>query len=98
MPRLTWKREPVERGLAAVAQGPLGYELNFGPHKSIASVNAKSTGFHRYQGWYWVAGANPDLGIAYRNTSATPKATIEEAKDEAEGYVRAALRAKGLVK
>jgi hypothetical protein len=70
----------------------VGAGLNFGPHRRLALVSPKG------DRWYWTAAANPDFGITYRNTSATPKATIEEAKGEAEGYVRAALRAKGLVK
>lgn len=89
-PRLRWRRESRETGLRAVVQGERGYELWYGDER-VASASP----YGRYrpeQGYYWSAPSNERLGIALKNTASQPVATIEEAKEQAMAYVRAALK------
>lgn len=87
--RLRWKRSPAETGLALIAAPPRGYVLHDGK-TTYAAVYANRVGFSfRYEGWYWVAPANP--GVPYRNTYTTIEQDIETAKARAEEYVRQRL-------
>lgn len=99
MARLTWKHEPNEKGLARVGQGPRGYDLNFGEHKRIASVDMVRQGSKFvYKGWYWSCASDDALGITHHNTASNPVETMDEAKEQAEAYIRSCLEAKGLLK
>jgi hypothetical protein len=86
--RLTWKRQASETGLRCVAQGPRGAILSIdGTH--AGTVSPRSTGFHEWSGWYWVAGWKSE--VPHKNTSGRPVATLDEAKRDCEAYVRASL-------
>lgn len=89
--RLTWSKEPSEKGLAAVCQGERG---------RILKVNGSEVGYAGavYQGWsrvvagyYWYA-SDGKLGIAHRNTADSPVATLEDAQKACEAYVRECLK------
>lgn len=95
-PRLRFKRQPGEQGLARVCQGPRGYELWYGDRHLGAA-------YHHTEGWgmrtgkfYWAVGAYPELGIPHQNTHGEPVATMDEAKAALRAYVVKFLRAKGL--
>jgi hypothetical protein len=93
-PRLTWSREPDERGLAGVCQSPRGMVLKVNGTK-VASVSPNCVGFHRYEGWYWCARCD-ELGIQLRNTLVNPiSVNVHETKEAAQAecaeYVRGRL-------
>ena len=85
--RLTWSREPNERGLARVCQAPRGYigkvkgEVVFrvGCSRDLGSFEARS--------WYW-------CGLD-RNSASEGKrfATKEEARDDAKAYWKSLAKA-----
>ena len=90
-PRLRWKREQPEHGLARVCQSPRGYDLRLGGVK-VGSVRPLRVGFADYDGWFWVA-CHAVLGIPWRNSAAAghPRMTMVEAKAACESYVRQCL-------
>jgi hypothetical protein len=88
--RLSWRKEPNETGLRAVGQGPRGVELRVKGTR-LATVSPLSAGWQSWKGWYWVCPSNPSLGIKYCNTCSSPCETQDEAKEECEKYVRAAM-------
>lgn len=71
---LRFRKQPDERGLARVCQGPRGYELRDGTLVVMHVAPLTGLGRARYEvaGWY-VYG----LGI---NTASEPVATADEAK------------------
>jgi hypothetical protein len=89
--RLTWKREPDERGLAAVAQRPRGFVLSYGGVE-VAYVYP-SMNWRDIVGWYYVAGYVD--GVPHRNTCRELVATPDEAKAACIDYVRAHLKEVG---
>lgn len=96
-PRLRFKREPDEQGLARVCQGPRGADLWYGG-RDVGSVSPKKVGWGAgdYKGWYWCCPEIADLGIEHRNTSSAPVDTLEEAKAALRAHVEGCLKAKGL--
>ena len=96
-PRLRFRREPNEKGLASIGQGPRGYELWYGDerlgsaHEITEGVARLGTGL-----FYWSVGTFEQLGITYRNTAGTPVATMEAAKTELRDYIEKCFKAKGL--
>lgn len=69
-----WRKQPNERGLAAVCQSKRGAELR-DDGEILAHVSSSHCG-----GWYW-------YGFG-QNTHASPVATIDEAKAEVNQYVK----------
>jgi hypothetical protein len=91
-PQLRWRRQPNETGLARVCQTERGYDLRMG-EEVLAQVRPTYAGFGRQsEGYYWFARSGDWLPL--KNTASTPVATMEEAKREAEAYVRRYLPAK----
>lgn len=90
--RLTWRKQPSERGLASVCQSPRGLICKV-DGEDVADVSPLPVGFHRYDGWYWVA-VSDFHPIPLKNTCKAPCKTIDEAKAQAERYVRECLKAK----
>lgn len=84
-PKLRWKMGPKETGLSAVCAGPRGHVYHDG-NIQYATVHYTKYG---KTGWYWVAGWGSD--IPNKNTCKTPCKTVEEAKKEAEAYVKSHL-------
>lgn len=103
-PRLAWRKEPNEQGLARIGQGPRGYELRING-KRVADVSAVRNGFkYEYIGWMWSCASNDELGIAWKNTSAEQRKPypmtdegMEQAKTDCKAYIVACLKAKGLL-
>jgi hypothetical protein len=83
--RLRWKRGSKEKGLAKVCAAPEGFEFHDG-EKKYASVSPHGGGWRPLIGWYWVAGWGS--GIPHMNSCDTPVSSIEEAKKQAEAYVK----------
>lgn len=91
-PRMTWRKEPNETGLAAIGQAPRGAILKV-DGTDVARVYPKPIGGYgrrEYRGWYWTA-ASSTLPIPWQNTSDRPVATIEAAKEAAAAYARSCL-------
>ncbi|MFL7901595.1 hypothetical protein ACJ41P_10710 [Azospirillum argentinense] len=88
--RLSWRRQPNETGLARVCQYTRGYDLRIGNDR-LASVGPN--GRHAERGWNWYASEDTDRGIAWKNSAAEGRsfATAEEAKADAESYIRGCL-------
>ena len=79
--RLRWKLEPRSE------LAPLGARSSkYCDGKVTYAVVCWSAA---YFGWFWVAGWKST--VPYKNTSETACKTVEEAKKQAEEYVRAAL-------
>lgn len=92
MKKLRWKKQEAERGLAGIGAPPRGFIYHDGEN-TFASVNALGGGWHMpLKGWYWVAGWS--AGIPHKNTCGTPCETPEEAKKQAQEYVKANLDGK----
>ena len=90
-PRLRWKRDAPETGLARIGAAPRGYIYHDGSTE-YAWVSACGGGWHSAQrGWYWVALEQP--GLPLENTCRSPVATVEEAKRDAERYCKAHILA-----
>lgn len=85
--RLRWKKNAPPRGLARVGYGAIGSKLTDGIDE-YASV-AELKGRHRNGGWYWVAPTS--ARVSYKNTCDEPCATEQEAKAQAESYIREQL-------
>lgn len=81
---MRWKKEPSEKGLARVIQGPRGYWLRDGETR-LASVRPIDRGG---QAWYWVAGWDAKDRIPHKNTCGEPTDSVESAKAEAMAYVK----------
>ncbi len=95
-PRITWRKQKNEGGLASIGQSPRGYEL-FVNGVQVGSVSAKNIGWKNWSGWYWHARSD-ELGIEWRNTSSEkPFADIEDAKVACKAYVVECLKSKGLM-
>ena len=87
-PRLRWRKQPNERGLARVVQLPRGHDYTDG-EKTIAYVRPSIDGYggsRALKGWYWWASG--DAGLPYVNTCNDLCATAEEAKKKAQSYVK----------
>jgi hypothetical protein len=96
--RITWRRQSNETGLRSVGAVERGYDLRVNGD-AVASVRPVTGGTvmdRATRGWYWSAPTNAALGIEWRNTftrTAPNFATVEEAKADAEKYVRGCLAA-----
>lgn len=89
--RLTWSREPRQRGLAGVVQGERGYDLKY-DGEIVGRARPLPVGHRRYNGYYWYA-VSDRSGIPLRNTSDKRVPTIDEAKAHCVAYVRECLAA-----
>jgi hypothetical protein len=82
-PRFTWSRQPSERGLAGVCQGPRGFILKRGG-KEVGRVSPLTGGpINRdITGWYWYGSGHNSLwsGDKYTNP--------DDAKAACLAYVR----------
>ena len=92
-PRLRWRKQPNETGLARIVQGPRGYDLWYGD-RDLGSAHPLTHWPDRYTivGYYWSVGSDKDLGIAHRNTASAPVATMEEAKAACLAYIKECLK------
>lgn len=86
-PRLRWRRQARERGLAGVGQGELGADLIY-LGEPIASVRAVHYHLPDYGKWWWHAGGS---GVPYRNMCRGPVNSLEEAQAAALAYVKGYL-------
>ncbi len=98
-PRLSWKREPNETGLARIGQGARGFDLRIGG-VSVAEVRPlyhypKDGGARRLLGYTYSAN-DRHHGIKIRNTVKTGHCwrEIDDAKAACEKYVRECLSVK----
>lgn len=82
--RLTWSRQPNEKGLARVGQSTRGKDL-----KLLGCRIAYVRPFAAH--WYWVA-FDTAKGIPLRNTAHEAVATMAEAQERCEAYVRECLK------
>lgn len=90
-PRLRWRREPRATGLMSVGQGERGYDLIYGDTE-VANVSVYNKMWTKDKiGYFWSCGTNEELNIEHCNTAHRPVLTVEEAKDEALAYIKAAL-------
>jgi hypothetical protein len=78
-PRLMWRRQPNETGLAAVCQSPRGKELR-NQGKTLGLARSHGGRLRDRPGYYWHGGWE-EYGVPRRNTaSRTPSfPTLEEA-------------------
>lgn len=81
-PRLTWRKEPNETGLARVCQGPRGFELRHAGVRvgSVAPSTGMGNARYTINGWYCY-GSWIDWGVPSINTCQTLVKTPEEAKE-----------------
>ena len=93
MKRLTWRREARDKGLARICQGYRGFELWYDGYHIGDATNLARTFSDRFdpKEFYWRVFINETLGLTYENTTRTPVASIEDAKEQCEDYVRKAL-------
>lgn len=86
--RITVRREKSERGLAAVTQGPHGFDVRIKGERvgcvQWARVYGKPCGVGY---WYWYAGSDR-YGVPRKNTCNEPSATPAIARDACLAYVR----------
>lgn len=83
--RLRWKKDAAKTGLASIGAGPRGSEYHDGEQK-YASVCPLGGGLRLFRGWFWVTGWGSC--VPYVNTCDAPVATEQEAKEQAEAYVK----------
>jgi len=90
MSRLSWRKQPNEKGLRAIGQSPRGFEMRYAG-ETIASVypHPKGWGAYDYEGWGFSARAD-EYGVPHINSGLEKKffKTAEEAKKAADAYVR----------
>lgn len=93
-PRLTWRKQPNEKGLAAVCQTPRGYELRHAGVR-LGSVSPSTEMGRRYdiKGWYG-CGAWDEWGVPRINTCHTLSETMEEAKRVLMAHFRKYIEAR----
>ena len=86
--RLRWKLDPQETGLRSIGAGPRGSTYHDGEteYASVAPVGGGWSG--PVIGWYWIAYE----GVPYENTCNEPVDTQEEAKKQAQEYVKKHLK------
>ena len=89
--RITWRKQPNEKGLSRVCQSPRGAILRV-DGRDVARVQAHRTDWQHYRGWTWYARCD-ELGVALLNDGRVHM-TIEDAKAAAEAYVRACLESR----
>jgi hypothetical protein len=95
-PRLRFKRQPNETGLARVCQRPPAHELWYGD-KEIGAVSERTQDRSGTGVYYWYCATDEELGIEYRNTvSESPYYDLTEAKADFRSYVELCLKTKGL--
>lgn len=84
--RITWRKEPSEKGLMAIGQGPRGAILKH-EGEDIAHVYPFRVRFAVYEGWYWTAHDRAGR-VPLFNSHRFPVETLEKAKADCEAYVR----------
>ena len=99
--RLTWRKEPSEKGLARIGQGPRGADLRVGT-SAVAHVRAARRDLGGSYYWYWYGSAT-ELGIPHRNTASERRdwpntdEGFEAAKADCQAYVERCLAAANVV-
>jgi hypothetical protein len=88
--RLTWRKQPSESGLASTCQSPRGLVCKV-DGEDVARVYAHPVGYHKYNGWFWVAVGDTHK-IPLHNSCKTPVQDMLEAKRQATEYVRRYLK------
>ena len=89
--RITWKKQPRERGLAGVCQIQRGYDLR---------IDGKEVGgglwCRNKDPWMWAVAKDDFLGIPWNNSAARGVyyQDIERAKAECKAYVVKCLKAR----
>jgi hypothetical protein len=77
--------------LAGVVQGPLGWDLNWGPNR-LATVRVLRKGFrHETDGWYYVA-REDCLGVPHSNSCDERGLPADVVRASCVAYVLEALR------
>lgn len=91
-PKLSWRREPREHGLAGVVQGERGFDLHLGDECLIRvrPIFSKEPGRSRQStGRYYFYGGSEKLGIPRINTvEEDTYASADIAKCSAMAYAR----------
>jgi len=88
---LRWKRQPNERGLARVIQGPRGWDLYMGTER-LGYVRVLYMGLSRQtNGWYYVTPARP--GIEYRNSCGERGVPAETVRASLAKYITECMNA-----
>lgn len=77
--RLTWRKQPSEKGLAAVGQGPRGVDLRQNGER-VMCVRPYTQGKYTIHGWYFYGSGYNSLQFA------EPYETMEIAKEKAKKY------------
>lgn len=91
MPRLSWRKQPNEQGLASIGQQPRGLELRYGG-EYIASVAPITKGRFNVVGWYFTA-VSDEFGVPLINTYLTKRwVKQDDAKSECDKYVRGTFK------
>lgn len=91
--KLTWKREPRERGSIRPRGATLSVDGVEVGHVSSLHVGGWDP-VHQHGGWYSACATNEALGIAYRNTCREPVEDLEEAKVALKAYVLEQMKSK----
>lgn len=95
-PRLRFKRQSNEQGLARVCQGLRSHELWYGDERVGGAYPLHGNWpLQEITGYYWSCPTLPDLGIEYRSTADHPVATMEGAKAALRTYVEECLKKAG---
>lgn len=89
-PRMRWRKQTNDQGLAVIGQAPRGYDLMVGD-EDVASVRPVRIGWQEWRGWSWLA-----LGDGVGRKLGGKHETPEAAKAEAEAYVRRCLGRRGV--
>lgn len=92
--RMTWRKQPNERGLASVGQVPRGKILKR-DGEDIAHVYPSMEGWSRHtvKGWYFVARSDRQ-GIPLMNSSTEPAESMGMAMEQCRAYVDKCLAEK----
>jgi hypothetical protein len=92
-PRITWRRQPRERGLRGVAQGERGYELRYG-EEHLGGAYPRYVGWGQEKVGYYCHGRWDAMGVPLLNTCEHPVPTIEEAKAQLSAHFAEYLKSK----
>lgn len=86
--RITVRRQERERGLAAVTQGPRGFDIRING-ECVGHVRwGHNFGKEQSSGyWYWWA-QSTRYGVPHKNTASEPSNSLELARDACRAYVR----------
>lgn len=96
MPKITFKREPVDTGLARVTQGTRGWHINVdGKHHGCVSVLSGLEFGSRYANvsdkrWYWYAWDRN--GNSFNSCSTKTTMTADECKAQAKDWLKERIK------